>query len=47
MGRRHGRNGDQSYSAGATIFTVYGTIPKGQYVVTGAYTDTITVSVIY
>ncbi len=48
-----GSNGSvtQSYSALLTLgnvnFTAWGKLPKGQYLATGAYTDTITVLVSY
>jgi spore coat protein U-like protein len=48
-----GNNGSvtQSFSAilslGTISFTAYGLIPTGQYVPTGTYSDTITVTVTY
>ena len=46
-----GGTSTQSYNAsaslGVTSFTVYGRVPTGQYVSTGAYTDTIIVTVNY
>ncbi len=42
---------EQLFSAilhlGSVVFTVYGRVPAGQFVATGAYSDTITVTVTY